>query len=138
MNAPLLASALAVLGMAGLSAPAAAQQGQDPMEMLDQADRNGDGSITWAEVMASRESTFAQLDRNRDGFADSQDRPRIGGDRFDQAMRQFASADANRDGRISRSEFMNAPSPQFDAADTNKDRVLSPAEIRAASAGRAN
>ena len=134
MNAPLLASALMVLGMAGMSAPAAAQQGQDPMEMLDQADRNGDGSITWAEVMASRESAFAQLDRNRDGFADRQDRPRVGGDRFDQAMRQFASADANRDGRISRSEFMNAPSPQFDAADTNRDRVLSSAEIRAARA----
>jgi Ca2+-binding EF-hand superfamily protein len=138
MKTQVLAMALAALCTAGLISTAAAQSARDPMQMLEQADRNGDGAITWAEVMASRESAFAQLDRNRNGFADRQDRPRIGGDRFDQAMRQFASADANRDGRISRSEFMNAPSPQFDAVDVNNDRVLSAAEIAAARARRAS
>jgi hypothetical protein len=121
-------SAMSVIAFGAV--PASAQGNVDPAEMMERADVNGDGNISWAEMTQSREKAFTKLDRNRDGSADKKDRPTFGGARFDEAMRTFAPADANRDGRISRSEFMNAPSPAFEAADTNNDRVVTAAEAK--------
>jgi Ca2+-binding EF-hand superfamily protein len=101
-------------------------------ERLADADANGDGNITWQEMMDMRAATFARLDRNGDGFADSKDSPRGPMKaRFDEALAQLKNADTNGDGRISKSEMLNAPAPLFTEGDTNGDKVLSAAEITA-------
>jgi len=111
---------------------AAAQQ-RDPVEMLAEADANGDGAISWEEVVALRTQNFQRLDRNNDGYISANDRPRGPfGARFDEAFvqvkRQF---DANSDGRVSRAEMIGAPAPVFKRGDVDGDGVLSAQELSA-------
>ena len=120
-----------VMGFAML-AIAGSASGQSA-ERLAQADANGDGNIDWQEMVDMRASTFDRLDRNDDGFADSRDAPRFGPakSRFNDAIGKLLEADADGDGRISRSEMLDAPAPMFANGDTNGDDVLSADEIAA-------
>jgi hypothetical protein len=119
-----------------LAAPASAQSHDQMRKMLERADANGDGDITRAEFDRVRSEMFARLDRNGDGHVDSKDRPRMFGDRFDQAYRMLTSLDTNGDRRISRTELANGDAPAFVAGDTNGDDVLSRTEIAALSPSR--
>ena len=103
------------------------------VDRLKEADANGDGSVTWQEMMDMRASLFARLDRNGNGVIESSDSPAFGPgkSRFDQAFNSLREADANRDGRITRSEMLNAPAPLFENGDTDGNRVLSPSELAA-------
>jgi hypothetical protein len=126
-----VAALLSVVCM--LNPPLAAAQARDPVALLSEADANGDGAVSWAEVVAMRTQTFTRLDRNKDGFISSADRPRgpMGG-RFDEAFASVKSQfDANGDNRVSRAEMVDAPSPVFDRGDTNGDRILSAQELAA-------
>lgn len=113
------------------AAPASAQG-------MRAADANGDGAITRAEAVAAREAAFTAMDANGDGYVTAAERAamsegrgarRGGGQRMEAAR---AEMDADGDGRLSRAEFMNAPMPLFDRADTNGDDVLSAEELSAA------
>lgn len=121
-----LVAAVMILAAAG---PASAQTA----DRLAEADANGDGNITWQEMTDARAATFARLDRNGDGFVDNNDSPRMGPmkARFQEAFAQLKTSDANGDGRISKSEMMNAPAPLFENGDTNGDKILSAAELSA-------
>jgi hypothetical protein len=101
------------------------------LEQLREADANGDGSVTWQEMMDMRVSGFERLDRNDNGVVESGDSPAFGPgrSRFEQAFSSLRVADANRDGRITRSELLNAPAPLFVNGDTDGDRVLSAREL---------
>lgn len=100
---------------------------------LAEADANGDGNITWQEMLDTRSAMFARLDRNGDGFIDSKDSPRMGPmkARFEEALAGVQGADANGDGRVSRSEMLDGPAPLFEKGDTDGDKVLSAAELSA-------
>lgn len=135
LKSTLLAASLAITA-AIIPNPAHAEPGEQFTTMLARADSNGDGSVTWAEFASMRADMFAKLDRNDDGFVDTKDRPRLMANRFDQAYRGLAQADANGDGRVSRTELQNGRAPAFDAADTDDDRVLSAKEIAAIKAAR--
>lgn len=113
------------------AAPANAQSQDQLRQMLARADADGDGNITRAEFDRVRSEMFARLDRNDDGHVDSKDRPRMFGDRFDEAYRMLAALDTNGDKRISRAELANGEAPAFVAGDTNGDAVLSRNEIAA-------
>jgi hypothetical protein len=101
--------------------------------LLDQiggADSNRDGYISKPELIAFRAANFARLDRNGDGVLKRSDIPSMARRfnpqvDFDRLIQQF---DGNKDGVVSRSEFVNGPTTIFDAADTNKDGLLSKAE----------
>jgi Ca2+-binding EF-hand superfamily protein len=124
----------ALLSVACMLIPSvAAAQARDPVQLISEADANGDGAVSWAEVIAMRTQTFARLDRNKDGFISAADRPRGAfGARFDQAFANVKSQfDANGDNRVSRAEMVDAPSPVFDRGDTNGDRILSAEELKA-------
>lgn len=112
-----------------LAAPGHAQSRDQMQQLLARADANGDGDITRAEFDRVRTDMFVRLDRNDDGNVDSKDRPRMFGDRFDQAYRMLSSLDTNGDRRVSRSELANGEAPAFVAGDTNGDAVLSRTEI---------
>lgn len=113
-----------------VSAGAASAQS---MERLSQADANGDGSISWQEMVDMRAGIFERLDRNGNGVADADDSPRFGPgkSRFDDAFGQMKNFDTNGDGRITKSEMLDAPSPLFEKGDTNNDKVLSADELAA-------
>lgn len=132
-----LIAAAALLTTLSIGATAAhAQSTQDVQKMLKQADANRDGQITWAEVEKLRASSFARLDRNNDGYIDGSDRPSLFGGRFDEAMKTVSKFDTNGDGRISKSEMMNAEAPAFIKADANGDKIVTSDEIKAMRASR--
>ena len=109
-----------------------AQQG-DSEAMTARADANGDGDITWEEMTALRAQTFARLDRNGDGVVNSSDSPPSPfSGRFSNALHTLqADFDADGDGEIVEAELTGAPSPLFEAGDTDGDNVLSADEILA-------
>lgn len=100
-------------------------------EQLTRADSNSDGQISWQEVVDLRATTFERLDRNKDGFIDEDDSPRMGPAkrRFAVALEKLEDMDADGNGRISREELLEAPAPNFTAADANGDDVLSKEEL---------
>ena len=106
---------------------------------LDQADANHDGKVTKQEYNDARAALFARMDRNGDGFiddADSREGANERGQRAAAALR--GRIDTNGDGKISKEEFVNAPTMLFDKFDANKDGVLDATELEAArnAAGR--
>ena len=100
------------------------------------ADRNNDGQVSRAELVNYRSTQWARIDRNGDGYFSRQDLPGLAQGRWDGekivGLRQVY--DRNNDGRISRTEFVDGPSPAFDAADTNDDGVVNAAEMRSLAA----
>ena len=106
----------------------------DLIARMDQADSNRDGAITRAELNNWRRANFMRFDRNGDGVLSDSDIPRFVrgtsiGAQFDELKTQF---DINRDGRVTRDEFIGAPTVLFDAVDVNRDNILSRAERDAA------
>lgn len=116
------------------AAPACAQRFGGG-EMFGRADANNDGVITRAEFDTSRAARFAEADRNRDGYVSHADfkrlrfAPQKARDRIDQLI---GAMDENGDGRVSRAEMVEGPSPLFDRADINQDDRLDGAEVAAA------
>jgi EF-hand domain pair len=119
----------AVLLLVVASIPAAAQQSK-PAETSTAVSRarGYDPFLTWAQVWGDREGKgvytcdewkryitklFDQADRNHDGFVDAKEFEAIR-----KAEPMFKDADIgyfddNRDGRLSRAEFVNQPNPFF-------------------------
>ena len=126
-------SSLYAMAAGAVMFAAAGAASAQSIERLAEADANGDGNITWQEMLDARSAMFARLDRNGDGFIDSSDKPRMGPmrARFEEALAGLQGADANGDGRISRSEMLNAPAPLFEMGDTDGDKVLSATELAA-------
>lgn len=127
-----IAATGALLPLFHVSAPVAyAQSQQDAQKMLKKADKNEDGNISWSEMLDMRKSVFYRLDRNKDGFVDQSDRPSFFGSQFDEAFERFVVFDTDGDNRVSRQELLEGEAPGFEEADTNKDKVVSAAEIEA-------
>jgi hypothetical protein len=125
---------LALLPASALAQPAANRA--DVIARMGEADLNRDGTVTRPELIEWRKVSFTRFDRNRDGAVSDADIPSflrrssVGG-QFDLLKGQF---DANRDGRVTREEFVGAPTAVFDMVDVNRDNVLTRAEIDAAAA----
>jgi EF-hand domain pair/EF hand len=118
-----------------MAARAVAQQRQpDPGRIFDSADTNGDGVITREELHAARERLFVRLDRNGDGYIDKDDMSgRLAGrqkarERLAELVTQL---DKDGDGRVSRVEFVDGPTPLFDRADMDHNGELSQEEVAA-------
>jgi Ca2+-binding EF-hand superfamily protein len=119
------------------AAPAAAQTNvsAQTIERLRQADANHDGLVSRQEFVNYRARQFGRLDRNGDGYITNTDMPSVLARRAPAGMSPqelVVQFDANRDGRVSQSEFVNGPTPAFDAVDANNDNVATEAEFNAA------
>jgi hypothetical protein len=134
-NLAILGACIALNSGCMMAARAVAQQRQpDPSRIFDSADTNGDGVITRAEYHAARERMFVRLDRNGDGYIDKDDMSgRLAGrqkaqERLAQLVTQL---DKDGDGRVSKAEFVDGPTPLFDGADTDHNGELSKDEVAA-------
>jgi Ca2+-binding EF-hand superfamily protein len=106
---------------------------------LEQADADHDGKVTKQEYVDARAAQFSRMDRNGDGFIDDADAREGGNERGQRAAKALRGRiDSNGDGKISKEEFVNAPTMLFDKFDANKDGVLDATELEAArnAAGR--
>ena len=150
-----IASALLVLASpATAQAPAAstnitrAQVVSELNAAFGRVDANKDGVITLAEATAaqqrvaaetaaeiakSAETQFAQLDKDKNGqlslaeFKAGAPKPRMTS--ADQLLKLL---DANKDGKVSSTEFQAQRLGQFDRVDTNHDGIVTPLERQAA------
>ena len=107
-------------------------QGRDG-SALDQADANHDGKVTKQEYNDARAALFARMDRNGDGFiddADSREGANERGQRAAAALR--GRIDSNGDGKVSKEEFVNAPTMLFDTIDADTNGELAAKELDAA------
>ncbi|KRA73910.1 signal transduction protein [Caulobacter sp. Root656] len=128
----LILSAACLAAIAVSSAQAASRM---PSAALDKADTNHDGDITRDEFKASRAAQFARLDRNGDSMVTLSEFPRLAKSNRPKAQKLKAViqyADRDGDGRVTRAEFVDGPSPLFDRADRDHDGRLSRDEVVAA------
>lgn len=116
-----------------IALPTTAAARPDLQDMLQKSDLNGDGAITRGEFREHRNRQFDRFDRNGDGYLSGDDLPRRarrgagGGGKMAELVANF---DRNRDGRLSHAEFVDGPALGFERADTNRDNLVDPAELR--------
>ncbi len=124
---------IALLVACSLSASVCLAQGAGRADRFAQMDADADGSITRAEFIASRGAMFEKRDRNSDGYLDKADMGKRaaqrGGERIDQMLEHL---DVDKDGRVSRDEFVSADTPLFTRADQDSNGILDAAEIEKA------
>ena len=105
-------------------------------------DKNRDGALDRAEVEARLNKAFDRRDKNRDGSLDADEVKAIGarqGGKGAKALQaRFKRADADRDGKISRQEFLATLPPWFVRADADKDEKVTKQELDAFIAKRGN
>ena len=112
------------------------------MRRFQAIDANEDGKISDDEAASQRESVFLAMDANDDGELTEKEYMEIrmgqgeGRNKAHQAARQeqkrkrFAPMDADKSGTVSKAEWMTAGKAHFEAADANKDNIVTPWEFR--------
>ncbi len=122
---------IAATGVALLAGAAWAQEHHHHgrgVEHLFQADADNDGAVTRAEFDAARNARFARMDDDDDGRLEHGEHAR-GEHRRGRGghgeHHNWAGADANDDGAISRDEFLALPLRMFTRLDTNNDGSIS-------------
>ncbi|MGB6177090.1 MAG: EF-hand domain-containing protein [Methylocella sp.] len=93
-------------------------------------DKDHDGTLDLAEVKDAATSVFDKLDKDSDAALD---RTEIGG-RVD--TKEFKGADPDRDGTLTKDEYLGLVEKLFNAADADKDGTLTAKELKS-KAGRA-
>jgi hypothetical protein len=126
---------IATLLLCAGAGPVIAQSPDQIQQLLanfGQVDVNGDGALSRDEYRNVQAAQWPQVDRNGDGFLTVDDFPRIAAGRARTQLAEISYLDANGDGRISQSEFVDGEAPLFRRADGNGDGLLTRSEIEAA------
>jgi len=102
-----------------LSATAASAQRPNP-------DANNDGFVSRAEHLAASDRGFARMDANKDGVIGPEEQAKIA--KMMGGKNILGPADLNKDGKVSKEEFVKATNYRFTQADANGDARLDAAE----------
>ena len=89
-------------------------------------DATKDGLLSKAENLAAGHRGFARIDQNKSGFLDTDEQARLA--RYTGGKNTLALADFNKDGKVSKEEFVKASNYRFDQFDADKDGKLDKAE----------
>jgi hypothetical protein len=114
------------LGVAALLAMAVAAPyvlAESSRAVVAKYDKDHDRTLDWNEVEAAAGARFDKLDQNGDGTLDRAEAKGI--------MRRatFRTADTDRDGTLSKNEYLALVKQRFTAADTDNDATLSAKEL---------
>jgi hypothetical protein len=101
------------IAAAAQNQPVAMNQGQ-----MDRLDRDKNGAVDRSEYQAFMTSAFTSLDKNKDGSLNSDEVVGV------LTVQQFSATDANGDGKVSQSEFLNRVMADFKTADRGGDGNL--------------
>jgi len=97
-------------------------------------DRNHDGIVTCDEWKAYAAELFDAADANRDGFIDRTEYAKvISTDRMFETV-EFGYYDADGDGKVSRTEFVDKPNRAFALLDKNNECKLTASQVAGARA----
>lgn len=100
-------------------------RGMPMLRMLQGADADKDGVITLDEVLAAADKRFALLDRNKDGAIDKADFDMLRKEMIDYRVKRFIHHyGADKDGRITREQFMAKAAERFAQLDRNNDGTI--------------
>lgn len=137
------ARAFLMAGICGMAfaGSAAASDVEGVRAKFREMDTNGDRSLQFSEIQAARASIFDRLDANRNGVLDADEiatvrkiaeaKGRQGGLLAGTDLEARAvEIDADRDGKITRVEFVAYLPERLKAADKDGNRTLSPGELR--------
>jgi len=122
------ALAAAVTVLIGAATPAFARKKNSTL--VGQFDLDHDGTVDLAEAKKAASDTFDKLDVNKAGKLGFQE---LGG-RLRRS--EFAAADPDKDGTLTKDEYLALVEQRFQAADKDKDGTLSSWEFHTAK-GRA-
>ena len=132
----------AALLSAGIALPAYAQS---PQALFDRYDADGDGRVTTAKVQAWRAEFFDRADSDANGYvteteiqtmreqaqarAEEAGRGSNRGRRGPRRQNPIERYDADQDGQLSRTEYVDAPFEALERFDANGDGALSLDEL---------
>ena len=96
-------------------------------QVMESADKNKDGRIGRVEFLERMKEAFFFIDTDKDGYVTIVEYQRSiqGAD-----PTRVATADRNKDGKISMDELLKIVSGDFDEADKNDDGVIDEQEMR--------
>lgn len=134
------------LAAALLAAPAFAQQGNPGAHFVENWDLDGDGRVTVEEATERRSDVFASFDANEDGFLDAEeygpfdearanDMAENGGHGNGQGAMKAADGmklevnDTDKDGKVSRDEFLTNAASWIAGMDRDGDGVVTSADF---------
>lgn len=151
-TAAAFAAAFAMAPLAAYAAPADGMTRQERVEKrtenlqkrFDRLDVNKDGVVTHEEAEAPLVKAFDRVDANKDGVIDAKERAaavaamkvraeKAGGDgsRIEKRMTRFERRDGDKDGNVTRAEFLAKAAPWFARADADKDGRVTKDELAA-------
>jgi Ca2+-binding EF-hand superfamily protein len=94
------------------------------------ADQNKDGVITLEEAQTAGERRFATLDRNKDGVVDRADFDALRKEMADYGVKRFINHfGGDKDGRVTREQFMAKAQERFARMDFDNDGLLSRSDM---------
>ncbi|MBL1430506.1 MAG: hypothetical protein COA60_003145 [Robiginitomaculum sp.] len=100
--------------------------------LLTRLDSNKDGSISSSEILEARKQRFARLDVNNDGVLSRADKKDAKTKRRSKTKQARADMDTDKDGRISRAEFLANKGWFMNKFDSNSDNLVTYDEIKIA------